>query len=162
VEAPVSGSRKPAEAVRPLLAPLCREAVPCGPVPNALSMKLASNLFVGTVLTGLAEAMHHAAHQGLDLHQSASILCAGPASSDLLRMKAPKLVARDFAVQASVAAVLDSHRMIAEAARAGGIAVPMPDACRALLQETAGLGLEDADVVAVLRAIEARSGRREG
>lgn len=178
MEAPVSGSRKPAEAgrlvamlageaadveaVRPLLAPLCREAVPCGPVPNALSMKLASNLFVGTVLTGLAEAMHHAAHQGLDLHQSASILCAGPASSDLLRMKAPKLVARDFAVQASVAAVLDSHRMIAEAARAGGIAVPMLDACRALFQETAGLGLEDADVVAVLRAIEARSGRGKG
>jgi len=57
VEAPVSGSRKPAEAgqlvvmlageadaveaVRPLLAPMCREAVVCGPVPNALSMKLA-------------------------------------------------------------------------------------------------------------------------
>jgi 3-hydroxyisobutyrate dehydrogenase len=60
VEAPVSGSRGPAEAgelvamlagdpaavaeVRPLLAPMCRDAVDCGAVPGALLMKLAVNL----------------------------------------------------------------------------------------------------------------------
>jgi 3-hydroxyisobutyrate dehydrogenase len=178
LEAPVSGSRKPAEAgqlvamlageaeaieaVRPLLAPMCREAVACGPVPNALSMKLASNLFVIAMLTGLAEAVNYAGRQGLDLHQFVSILGAGPLSSDLLRMKAPKLVARDFSVQAAVANVLDSQRLITEAARDAGIAVPVLDTCHALFKEAAGLGLEDADVVAVLRAIEARSGRREG
>jgi 3-hydroxyisobutyrate dehydrogenase len=72
VEAPVSGSRKPAEAaqlvamlagepevvasVRPLLAPMCRDAIACGPVPNALFMKLAVNLFLITMVTGLVEA----------------------------------------------------------------------------------------------------------
>jgi hypothetical protein len=61
VEAPVSGSRKPAEAgelvgmlagepeaveeVRPLLRPICRETIICGPVPSALLMKLAVNLY---------------------------------------------------------------------------------------------------------------------
>ncbi len=94
--------------------------------------------------------------------QFVSILGAGPLSSDLLRMKAPKLVARDFSVQAAVANVLDSQRLITEAAREAGIAVPLLDACYALFQETAGLGLEGADVVAVLRAFEARSGRGEG
>jgi 3-hydroxyisobutyrate dehydrogenase len=83
VEAPVSGSRKPAEAgqliamlagqpaavasIRPLLAPMCREAIVCGPVPNALLMKLAVNLFLITMVTGLAEAVHFAERRGLDL-----------------------------------------------------------------------------------------------
>src|SRR2546430_17173144 len=32
--------------VRPLLTPMCRETVICGPVPNALLMKLSVNLFL--------------------------------------------------------------------------------------------------------------------
>ena len=77
VEAPVSGSRGPAEAgqlvamlagdpadvdrVRPLLAPLCRETFDCGPPPGALLMKLAVNTFLISTVTGLAEAFHFAA-----------------------------------------------------------------------------------------------------
>ena len=175
VEAPVSGSRKPAEAgqlvamlageadameaVRPLLAPMCREAVVCGPVPNALSMKLASNLFLIAMVTGLCEAMNYAGRQGLDLQQFVSILSAGPLSSELLRMKAPKLVARDFTVQASIANVLESYRLIADAAREADTALPLLDACHALYDEASSLGLGEADVVAVLRAIEERSKR---
>ena len=174
VEAPVSGSRKPAEAgqlvamlagdvdaveaVRPLLAPMCRETVVCGPVPNALSMKLASNLFLITMLTGLAEAVNYAARQGLDLDQFVALLGAGPLSSGLLRMKAPKLVAHDFSVQAVVANVLESQRLITDAAREVGAALPLLDVSHDLYKETAGLGLRDADVAAVLRAIEERSG----
>ncbi len=176
VEAPVSGSRKPAEtgqliamlageadaveAVRPLLAFMCRETVMCGPVPNALSMKLASNLFLIAMLTGLAEAVNYAGRQGLDLDQFVALLGAGPLSSDLLRMKAPKLVARDFTVQASITNVLESSRLITEAARAADIALPLLDTCHALYKEASSLGLGGADVVAVLRAIEERSSRR--
>ena len=177
VEAPVSGSRKPAEAgqlvamlageadavaaVRPLLAPMCREVIACGPAPNALSMKLASNLFLIAMVTGLAEAMNYAGRQGLDLDQFVSLLDAGPLSSDLLRMKAPKLVARDFTVQASVATLLDSLHLITDAAQDADIALPLIEVCRDLYTEASGLGLGGADIVAVLQAIERRSVRRE-
>src|SRR5262245_55869953 len=93
VEAPVSGSRKPAEAgqlvamlagrpevvesVRPLFAPMCREAIDCGPVPNALYMKLAVNIHMLTTVAGLAEAVHFAERHGLDLTKFVSILNAG-------------------------------------------------------------------------------------
>ncbi len=173
VEAPVSGSRKPAETgqlvamlageadvveeARPLFAPMCREAVMCGPVPNALSMKLGSNLFLIAMLTGLAEAVNYARRQGLDLDQFVSLLGAGPLASDLLKMKAPKLVARDFAVQATVATLRDSQRLITEAARESGSALPLLDVCATLYQEASRLGLDQADVAAVLRAIEERS-----
>lgn len=94
VEAPVSGSRKPAEAgelvgmvagdpadvsaVRPLLAPMCAWIVDCGRVPDALAMKLAVNLFLITMVTSLTEAFHFAQRSGLDLDKFREVLDSGP------------------------------------------------------------------------------------
>ena len=176
VEAPVSGSRKPAEAgqlvamlagdadavvhTRPLLTPMCRETMFCGPVPNALLMKLSVNLFLISLVTGLAEAVHFAEHHGLNLNHLVAVLNAGPMASDVSREKAPKLVARDFAVQATISNVLENNRLIAEAAREVGVASPLLDVCHALYGETRALGFGDADMAAVLKAIEARSAGR--
>jgi 3-hydroxyisobutyrate dehydrogenase len=171
VEAPVSGSRKPAEdgqlvamlagdaaaEVRPLLAPMCRETTMCGPVPNALLMKLAVNLYLITMVTGLAEAAHFAERHDLDLRQFTAVLDAGPMASSVSRGKAAKLVAGDFDIQASVANVLTNNRLVAEAARHAGVASPLLDVCHALYGEAAALGHGQSDMVAVLRAIEART-----
>ncbi len=176
VEAPVSGSRKPAEAgqlvamlagepedvaaVRSLLPPMCRDAIVCGPVPNALFMKLAVNLFMTAMVTGLAEAVHFAERHGLDLAQFVAVLDAGPMASDVSRVKAAKLVARDFAAQAAISNVLENVRLIAGAAREAGVASPLIDDCYALYNETQALGLGGADMVAVIRAIERRTASR--
>ncbi|MFE1850283.1 NAD(P)-dependent oxidoreductase [Streptomyces sp. NPDC059489] len=173
VEAPVSGSRVPAEngqlvamlagddaavdLVRPLLAPLCRETFVCGPAPSALLMKLSVNLFLITLVTGLSEAYHFADRNGLDRRLFLDVLDAGPMASGVSRMKAPKLHARDFAVQAAVHDVLKNNRLIAEAARTTGVASPLLDVCHALFEETVTLGHGGEDMVAVLRAIEART-----
>ena len=178
VEAPVSGSRKPAEAgqlvamlagnadaianVRSLLTPMCRETMICGPVPNALLMKLSVNLFLIALVTGLAEAAHFADRHGLNLAQFVAVLNAGPMASDVSRVKAPKLVGRDFAVQATISNVLENNRLIAEAAREAGIASPLLNVCHALYRETRTLGFGDADMAAVLKAIEARGDRGMG
>lgn len=173
VEAPVSGSRVPAEQgqlvamlagdpdavaqVRPVLAPLCREAFGCGPVPGALLTKLAVNIFLITTVTGLAEAFHFADRHGLDRELLRDVLDAGPMASAVSRIKAEKLTHGDFTVQAGILDVLKNNRLIVEAARAAGIAAPLLDVCHALYAETAGLGHGAQDMVAVLRAVEARS-----
>lgn len=80
VEAPVSGSRKPAEAgqlvamvagppgveatIAPLLAAMCRQVIDCGAVPGALAMKLAVNTALIAMVTGLTEAAHLAQRLG--------------------------------------------------------------------------------------------------
>lgn len=177
VEAPVSGSRKPAETgqlvamlagdanaiaeVRPMLSPMCRETMLCGQVPNALLMKLSVNLFLIALVTGLAEAVHFADRNGLDLNQLMAVLDVGPMASDVSRVKMPKLVGRDFTVQAAISNVLENNRLIAEVARGAGIASPLLDVCHALYGETLALGLGAADMVAVLEAIEARSRSRQ-
>ncbi|MEO3745786.1 NAD(P)-dependent oxidoreductase [Plantactinospora sp. B5E13] len=173
VEAPVSGSRKPAEAgelvamlagdpsatraVRTLLAPICRETVDCGPVPNALRMKLAVNLYLITMVTGLAEAVHFADRHGLDLRRLLAVLDAGPMASAVSRVKARKLVDHDFAAQAAVADVLTNSRLVAEAAREAGLASPLLDVCHQLYSETVALGHDGADMAAVIHAIESRT-----
>jgi len=174
VEAPVSGSRKPAEAgqlvamlagsedslaeVAPILKPMCHQAFVCGDVPTALLMKLSVNLFLITMVTGLAEAAHFAGKHNLDMQKFVAILDAGPMASGVSRVKAAKLAARDFEVQASIVDVLKNNRLVAEAARAATIASPLLDACHALYGETVALGYGQEDMVAVVRAIEARSG----
>lgn len=171
VEAPVSGSRIPAvkgelvamlagdgaAEVAPLLAPMCHETVLCGPVPNALLTKLAVNLYLITMVTGLAEAVHFAQRHGLDLARVAGVLDAGPMASAVSRVKTAKLLTGDFDVQASITNVLENNRLVAEAARRAGIASPLLDVCHALYGETAALGHGQEDMVAVVRAIEART-----
>ncbi|MFI7499218.1 NAD(P)-dependent oxidoreductase [Streptomyces sp. NPDC049687] len=179
VEAPVSGSRIPAEqgrlvsmlagdedavaAVRPLLAPVSHETFDCGPVPGALLMKFAVNLFLITLVTGLTEAFHFADRLALDRALLRDVLDAGPMASSVSRMKAPKLLSRDFAVQAGAADVLKNNRLISEAARKAGVASPLLDVCHALYDETVAQGHGGEDMVAVLRALEARTaGRASG
>ncbi|GAA3091149.1 NAD(P)-dependent oxidoreductase [Streptomyces rectiviolaceus] len=173
VEAPVSGSRVPAEqgqlvamlagdseaveAVRPLLDPMCRETFDCGHVPDALLMKLSVNLFLITLVTGLTEAFHFADRYGLDRRRFLDVLDAGPMASSVSRVKAPKLFARDFAVQAAAKDVLKNNQLIAEAARKAGLASPLLDVCHTLFDETVTQGHGGEDMVAVLRAMEART-----
>jgi len=178
VEAPVSGSRKPAQAgqlvamlagdrlateeVRPVLRPMCHETMICGPVPTALLMKLSVNLFLITMVTGLAEAAHFADRHGLDMQQFLAVLDAGPMASSVSRVKGQKLVARDFTVQASILDALKNNRLVAEAARELNLASPLLDVCHTLYGETAALGYGQSDMVAVIRAIESRTDWRAG
>ena len=173
VEAPVSGSRGPAQAgelvamlagepdavaaVRPLLAPMCRQAVDCGPVPNALTMKLAVNLYLITMVTGLAEAAHFAAVHGLDLDTFRAVLDAGPMASTVSRGKLAKLLAGDLSPQAAAADVLMNNELVAAAARAAGMASPVLDVSHALFREAVAQGHGGQDMIAVLRAIESRT-----
>ena len=173
VEAPVSGSRVPAEAgqlvgllagerasvddVRPLLAPMCAHMFVCGAVPQALAMKLSVNLFLIAMVTALAEATHFAERHGLDLQLFREILDAGPMASTVSRGKLPKLIGREFSVQAAIRDVWTNSRLVTQAARAAGIASPLIDASEALFAETEAAGHGALDMAAVLLAIEQRT-----
>lgn len=175
VEAPVSGSRGPAEnaqlvamvageendrdRVQELIAPMVRQAVDCGPVPNGLLMKLAVNTFLISMVAGLAESFHFAEGHGLDPAVLRDVLAAGPMASFVSRGKADMLVERHFPVQAAIADVHYNNRLITAAAEARGIASPLLDVCEELFAETEGLGHGKADMAAVVTAIAARTER---
>ncbi|MFC3993716.1 NAD(P)-dependent oxidoreductase [Actinoplanes siamensis] len=175
VEAPVSGSRVPAEnaelvvmlagddpdldRVAPLLRPMCRDVVRCGPVPNGLLMKLSVNTFLISLVTGLAEAFHFAQRHHLAPGTLLAALDAGPMASQVSRIKGRKLLDRDFAVQASIRDVLYNNRLVVEAAEAAGISSPLLDTCLELYAETSAAGHAAEDMAAVIRALESRTAR---
>lgn len=178
VEAPVSGSRRPAEdgelvvmlagegpavdEVGEILRPVCRETVVCGAVPRATLLKLSTNTFLIAMVTGLAEAFHFADRHELDRRMLASVLDAGPMASNVSRIKVDKLLNDDFSVQAAIADVLKNNRLVVEAGRQAGTSMPLLDVCLGLYGETAELGHGASDMVAVIRAIEARTAARDG
>ncbi|GAA0582148.1 NAD(P)-dependent oxidoreductase [Paractinoplanes ferrugineus] len=173
VEAPVSGSRGPAEAgqlvamlagdepdrdrVRPLLAPMCREVFDCGPVPRGLLLKLAVNTFLISMVTGLAEAFHFADGVGLDPALLRDVLDAGPMASFVSKGKGGKIVAGDYSVQAAIRDVHYNNRLIVEAAAKHGLATPLLDICRELYAETEQQGRGGEDMASVIHAVKARN-----
>lgn len=177
VEAPVSGSLKPAETgqlvgmlagdpdriaeVRPLMAPMCREVFSCGAVPGALLMKIAINAFLIPMVAGLAEAFHFAQRHGLDVRQLQAILDAGPMASNVSKVKGAKLAGGDFSVQSAISDVLKNTRLTTSAAREKGLASPLLDVCEALYSEAVAQNHAGLDMAGVIKAIEARSDRRK-
>jgi 3-hydroxyisobutyrate dehydrogenase len=177
VEAPVSGSRVPAEAgelvamlagdpdalgsVEELVAPMCAATFRCGDVPRALETKLAVNVFLISMVVGLAEAVRFAEEVRVDLGTLVEILDAGPMASAVSRIKLAKLLTGDHAPQASIRDVHHNSRLILEAAAGTGATMPLLTECAALLGEAEEQGLGAADMVAVLEAIRQRDRRRD-
>lgn len=173
VEAPVSGSRIPAEKgelvamlagdealcsrVAGVVRPMCRDTVYCGIVGNGMLMKLAINIFMLTSAVGLAEAFHFAGRQGLPLDQFQKVADASQMSSLLSRVKLAKLMTGDFTRQGAVIDGVNNTRLITEAAAAVNASTRLSAEVRALFDEANALGHGTDDMIAVIRAIEARS-----
>jgi 3-hydroxyisobutyrate dehydrogenase len=141
--------------VRPLVATMCRETQVCGDVPTAMTTKLAVNLFLITMVTGLAEAWHFAEEQGLDLGTLHRVLDAGPMASAVSAGKLAKLANGDMEPQAGLSDVLYNNVLIASAAREAGIPTPLLDQCHRLYAEAERRGLGGEDMISVVAALQA-------
>ncbi|UUE19379.1 NAD(P)-dependent oxidoreductase [Microbacterium sp. J1-1] len=173
VEAPVSGSRQPAvdgtlismlagdddvlDRIEPLVHAMCATAFRCGAVPSALTMKLAVNTFLITLVTGLAEAFHFAEANGVDPALLSKVLDTGPMASAVSRAKGAKFTAEDWTPHAAIPDVLKNSRLVQEHARHTGSASPLIDVCTALYAETASLGHSADDMAAVIAAFRERT-----
>jgi len=171
-EAPVSGSRLPAEQARlvalvagdtealdnviPVLHATCRDVVRFGEVPAASTAKLAVNIFLVTLVVGLAESVLFARTHGLDPDAFTRVLDGGPMASDVSRGKLAKMLTGDHSPQAAAADVLKNCRLICDAARFAGLELPLAEATRALFAATVDLGHAGADMSAVLEGLAAR------
>lgn len=169
VEAPVSGSRKPAEAgeligmlagtpeviaeVEAVVEPMLLKSVICGGVPQALRMKLAVNLFLITQVAGLAEAFNFATEHDLDLSVFRDVLDSGPMASAVSRIKLAKMVEGDFTVQAALRDVHYNSRLISDALAARSLTSPLMTSSTDLFRAADELGHGGEDMAAVVHAL---------
>lgn len=167
VEAPVSGSRGPAEEgtlvgmlagdpkavadVDPLLRPCCSQVFACGAVPSALRLKLAVNHYLIVLVAALAEATKVASAVGVPLEVFRQVLDAGPMASPVSRGKLEKLVAGDFTPQAAIRDVSEIASLVRQQARAAGAGAPLIEAATRMFDQARQHGLADLDMAAVLQ-----------
>jgi 3-hydroxyisobutyrate dehydrogenase len=175
VEAPVSGSRVPAQraelvamlagdpsdvaVVETLISPTCRSVLRCGDVPSGMTTKLAVNIFLITMVTGLVESFHFARRHGLDLEVYRTAINSGQMASDVGRVKLDKLISGDLSAQAAIRDVHQNSRLIRAAAMATATATPLMEVCDALYRQTEEAGRGQDDMAAVLHALQLRTRR---
>ena len=150
----VGGDERAFAACGDVFGALARAAFHVGPTGSGAKMKLATNLVLGLNRMALAEGLALARGLGLDLGLTLSVLKEGAAYSRVMDAKGPKMIARDFTPQARLSQHLKDVRLILDEARRVGVASPLSEAHRTMLEMAVGAGYGDADNSAIFLAYD--------
>ena len=170
LEAPVAGSRKPAEdatltimaagdrglydASLSALEKMGSKILFLGAAGNAARMKLANNLIMGGMLTALCEGLALAAGSGLDTAQLLEILDSGAVSNPMFRLKGPQVAAnREFPAAFPLKHMQKDLRLALRLAEEVGQPLFATATVNELYKAALAAGLGDADFAAVCRVI---------
>ncbi|WP_165251806.1 NAD(P)-dependent oxidoreductase [Paludisphaera soli] len=141
------------EACRELFARLAARTLRTGPPGSGARMKLVTNLVLGLNRAALAEGLAFAEAVGVDPSAALAALAGGAAYSRAMDVKGRKMIEGDFAPQARLSQHLKDVRLILSAAEAAGLALPLSQAHRGLLERAEAGGLGGLDNSAVIEAI---------
>ncbi|MDB4967769.1 MAG: 2-hydroxy-3-oxopropionate reductase [Myxococcales bacterium] len=170
VDAPVSGTRKPAvdgklvimcggdpadvERARPVLEAMGR-VIAVGGVGQGMAMKLVLNGLGAHMMTGFAAMMVLGVAQGLAPAAMLEVISGGAFSSPLYAGKGPRIFARDFQPDFTLALMHKDQTLVLETAASLGYQMPTLAAIRDVLKEGIDAGLGDGDLSGVIRLFEA-------
>lgn len=169
-EAPVFGSKKPAEegtlvvlsagdldilaGLQSIFDAVGKKTVLCGKVPAGMATKLGTNLLLTAHIEALAETLHFVERAGGSPEAYLDIVLSGPVASDFYRMKAPKFLNRDHSPQASIIRATEGLRSVVETASRTGAFVPGAVADLELYERAINSGLSNEDVTAIVEVLE--------
>ncbi|NVN90729.1 MAG: NAD(P)-dependent oxidoreductase [Desulfuromonadales bacterium] len=170
LEAPVAGSRKPAEDATltimaagdrelyesslPALEKMGKKILFLGETGNASRMKLANNLVMGGMLTALCEGMALAAGSGLDTAQFLEVLDSGAVSNPMFRLKGPQIAANnEFPAAFPLKHMQKDLRLALRLAEELGQPLFATATINELFKSALAEGLGDSDFAAIIRTI---------
>ncbi len=172
LEAPVSGSRGPAEEgtlvflaagdeglyaeVTPALEAMGSRSVFLGEAGNGARMKLVINMVMGTMLAGLGEGLALAERVGLRPDDLFDVLAAGAMANALFAAKGPAMAAGDYTVSFPLRHAQKDLRLALSVGDLHAQALPVAAAANELYKRARDLGAGDEDICAVDRAIRCR------
>ena len=145
----VGGDRAAYERWRPLLESILPSAVHIGAAGQAMLLKLVANLLVALNSASVAEALSMAKRGGLDPQVVVDVLKTGAATSRMLDVRGPMMVAGEFPAQMKLDLFMKDLHLIQEAAGTVGARLPLTDVAERLYAgaQAAGHGSEDLAVV---------------
>lgn len=169
VDAPVSGTVKPAEtaqlvilaggrdedidAVEPLLLTMGKQVVRCGGIGQGTHMKLVINLMLGGMMTLLAEGMAMGEAFGLDEERVLEALDNGALAAPMFQVKGNAIRRGTYEKQFPVDLVFKDLDLVLEAAGKYGQPLHATAAVRELFSAARGAGYGDEDLAAVYKVV---------
>jgi 3-hydroxyisobutyrate dehydrogenase len=171
VDAPVLGTREPAEAgkltvlasgpeelrdaCRPLFDAYGAKTVWVGDGDRASRLKLVMNSWVIALVTATGEAMALADGLGLDPKRFLDSIEGGPLDVSYAHAKGGMMIKREFPTSFPTWGAVKDAGLIAEAAGVAGVHTPVAAGAREAMQRAVELGHADEDLAAVWYALTA-------
>lgn len=169
VEAPVFGSRPQAEAgalwpvvggrpedveaARPFLAAIGEEIVHAGPIGAASAVKLAGNLLLFAMMSGLSESVALVEAHGADPEHLLAVVARTGFRSPYYESKGAQMLTGDYAPRFTIANALKDLRLILGAAADGGVELTATAATARLFERALSGGHGEQDMAALIEAV---------
>mmetsp|Transcript_57655 Transcript_57655/g.151731 ORF Transcript_57655/g.151731 Transcript_57655/m.151731 type:complete len:356 (+) Transcript_57655:2-1069(+) len=165
LEAPVSGSKKPAEdgtlvflcagdkplydQALPALEKMGKKSVFLGEVGAGAKMKLVVNMVMGSMITALSEGLSLAQHSGLKAEDVFDVLDAGAIANPMFKVKGPLMKKREYPTAFPLKHAQKDMRLAILLADALHVPLPVASAANEVMKHAKALGHEDSDFSAV-------------
>jgi glyoxylate/succinic semialdehyde reductase len=170
LEAPVSGSKKPAEdgtlvilaagdrelfdQAQPALAVMGKKILFLGEVGQGARMKLVANMVMGGMMTMLCEGLALGTKAGLEPADILDVLDSGAMANPMFKLKGPQIVQRSFPTAFPLKHAQKDLRLALNLGNQLGQALHTTASANELYKTALGMGLGDSDFAAVSRAID--------
>ncbi len=150
----VGGDAGAFERAKPLFAHLGKQITHMGPSGAGQMTKLCNQIAVALTLEAAAEALKLASGGGLDASRVLEAIGAGAAGSWQLKGLGPKIIARDWRPGFFIKLVRKDLRLVEEAAREAGLALPGLAMMVSMFNTAAALGHDLDGTQAVAAALD--------
>ena len=140
--------------VRPILEHLGHRVTLMGPSGAGQMTKLCNQVAVAVTLEAAAEALCLARAGGLDPERVLEAIGAGAAASWQLKALGPKIIARDWTPGFFIKLIRKDLRLVAEAARDAGIALPGLRLAASMFNTAAAMGHDHDGTQALAAALD--------
>jgi 3-hydroxyisobutyrate dehydrogenase len=170
VDAPVSGTKQPAEQgtlvvlasgpgeaaarVAPVLDAVGSRTMWVGDAGAGSRLKLAVNAFLVSMVSGIAQSLSLARELGLDPEAFLEAVHGGAMDAPYVQLKGKTMLAGDFTPAFALDGALKDADLAAEAARSVGLDAGLIDALRHQLRRVSDTGHGEEDLSAVYRAYD--------
>ncbi len=170
LDAPVSGTKKPAEErtililaggdpvlvteVEPVLLSMGKKVVRCGELGQGSMMKMFINLLVGVMMEGFAEALNFGRLGGLEFETMLDTVFSGAMNSLMFQVKAPLLKEKHYPPSFPLKHLAKDCKFILDTAYELGAPVPVGQMLLHLYRVGWAKGWGDEDISAIARVLE--------
>ncbi|GAB2234611.1 hypothetical protein Droror1_Dr00003868 [Drosera rotundifolia] len=170
LEAPVSGSKKPAEDGQLIILAagnkeLYDEAIPAfdimgkksfflGEVGNGAKMKLVVNMIMGSMMNAFAEGLELTERSGLDPQTLLEVLDLGAIANPMFKLKGPTMIKNTYSTAFPLKHQQKDMRLALALGDENALSMPVAAAANEAFKKARSLGLGDADFSAVYETLK--------